>query len=88
MSAPAATICVLIVDDHPLMRVGVAAILNAQPDMKVVAQAGLAREAVACGLTLHSWICVCRQERRRGDSANPRHRRACTSHRTYDVRGR
>ena len=30
---------VLIVDDHPLMRVGIAAILNATPDMTVVAQA-------------------------------------------------
>jgi len=37
---------IMIVDDHPLMRVGVAAIINARPDMEVVAQAGTAEEAV------------------------------------------
>ena len=31
---------VMIVDDHPLMRVGIAAIINARTDMTVVAQAG------------------------------------------------
>lgn len=38
---------IMIVDDHPLMRVGVAAIINARSDMEVVAQAGTAEEAVA-----------------------------------------
>lgn len=38
---------VLIVDDHPLMRVGIAAIINARPDMTVVAQAGTGEEAIA-----------------------------------------
>ncbi|MFZ0663841.1 MAG: response regulator transcription factor [Acidobacteriaceae bacterium] len=38
---------VLVVDDHPLMRVGVAAIINARPDMVAVAQAGSGEEAVA-----------------------------------------
>jgi DNA-binding NarL/FixJ family response regulator len=37
---------VLVVDDHPIMRLGVAAIINAQPDMKVCAQAGTGEEAV------------------------------------------
>lgn len=37
---------ILIVDDHPIMRVGISAILNAQPDMQVVAQAGTAAEAL------------------------------------------
>jgi len=31
---------ILIVDDHPIMRFGIAAIVNAQNDMEVVGQAG------------------------------------------------
>ena len=38
---------VIVVDDHPLMRVGIAAIINARSDMTVVAQAGTGEEAVA-----------------------------------------
>jgi len=38
---------VMVVDDHPLMRVGVAAIVNARPNMTVVAQTGTGEEAVA-----------------------------------------
>jgi DNA-binding NarL/FixJ family response regulator len=38
---------VMVVDDHPLMRVGVASIVNARSDMTVVAQAGSGEEAVA-----------------------------------------
>jgi two-component system, NarL family, response regulator len=37
---------VMVVDDHPLMRVGVASIVNARADMTVVAQAGTGEEAV------------------------------------------
>lgn len=37
---------VLIVDDHPIMRVGIAAIINARPDMVTVAQAGTGESAV------------------------------------------
>jgi DNA-binding NarL/FixJ family response regulator len=37
---------VMIVDDHPLMRVGVASIVNARADMTVVAQTGTGEEAV------------------------------------------
>jgi DNA-binding NarL/FixJ family response regulator len=37
---------VLVVDDHPIMRLGVAAIINAQRDMRVCAQAGSGEEAV------------------------------------------
>ena len=36
----------MIVDDHPLMRVGIAAIINARKDMTVVAQAGTGEESV------------------------------------------
>jgi DNA-binding NarL/FixJ family response regulator len=37
---------VMVVDDHPLMRVGIAAIINARLDMSVVVQAGTGEEAV------------------------------------------
>ena len=42
----AAKIKVFIVDDHPIMRVGIAAIIEATPDMTTVAQAGSGEEAV------------------------------------------
>lgn len=37
---------VMVVDDHPLIRVGIAAIVNARADMTVVAQAGTGEEAL------------------------------------------
>jgi DNA-binding NarL/FixJ family response regulator len=37
---------VMVVDDHPLMRVGITAIINARPDMTVVAQAATGEESV------------------------------------------
>jgi two-component system, NarL family, response regulator len=37
---------VMIVDDHPLMLVGAASIVNARPDMTVVAQTGTGEEAI------------------------------------------
>ena len=46
LGGDAKQIRILIVDDHPIMRVGIAAILNAQADMRVVAQAGTVAEAV------------------------------------------
>ena len=46
MDAGAEAIRVLIVDDHPIMRVGIAAIINAQPRMQVVGQAGTAGDAI------------------------------------------
>jgi len=39
-------ITVLVVDDHPLMRQGIAAVIQGEPDMTVVAEAGGGREAV------------------------------------------
>ena len=40
------TIRVLVADDHALLRHGVASLVNAQPDMELVAQASTGREAV------------------------------------------
>jgi DNA-binding NarL/FixJ family response regulator len=37
---------ILAVDDHPLLRKGIAALLNAEPDMKLVAEASNGEEAV------------------------------------------
>jgi DNA-binding NarL/FixJ family response regulator len=41
-----AKIRIMIVDDHPIMRVGIAAIIEATPDMTTVGQAGSGEEAV------------------------------------------
>jgi two-component system, NarL family, response regulator len=41
-----AKIGVLVVDDHPIVRVGIAAIINARPDMATVAQCGTGEEAI------------------------------------------
>lgn len=46
MDAGTEPIRILIVDDHPIMRVGIAAIINAQPRMQVVGQAGTAGDAI------------------------------------------
>lgn len=37
---------ILTVDDHPVLREGIAAIVTGEPDMRVVAEAGNGREAV------------------------------------------
>jgi two-component system, NarL family, response regulator len=47
MSAPHGLIRVGIVDDHPVVRDGLAAILGLQPDIKVVGEAATGREACA-----------------------------------------
>jgi DNA-binding NarL/FixJ family response regulator len=38
---------VMLVDDHPLMRSGIAGVINIQPGMKVVAEAGTGDEAIS-----------------------------------------
>jgi DNA-binding NarL/FixJ family response regulator len=43
---PGQKMTILVVDDHPIMRLGVTAIINAQSDMRVCAQAGSGEEAV------------------------------------------
>lgn len=46
MDGSANAIRVLTVDDHPVMRDGIAAVLDSQPDITVVAEASSGREAV------------------------------------------
>lgn len=46
MSASAGLIRILTVDDHPILRQGIAALVNTEPDMKVVAEASTGLEAI------------------------------------------
>ena len=46
MSIDPKLIRILTVDDHPLLRKGIAALVNAEPDMKLVAEASNGREAI------------------------------------------
>jgi DNA-binding NarL/FixJ family response regulator len=46
MSANSNSIRILAVDDHPLFRSGIAALLATQPDMSLVAEASNGREAI------------------------------------------
>jgi DNA-binding NarL/FixJ family response regulator len=47
MPSDAATIRILTVDDHALLRKGIAALIDAEPDMELVAEAADGREAIA-----------------------------------------
>jgi DNA-binding NarL/FixJ family response regulator len=46
MSNVPKTIRILAVDDHPLLRKGLAAVVNAEPDMKLVAEASNGEDAI------------------------------------------
>jgi two-component system, NarL family, response regulator len=50
---PQKVLTVLIADDHPCVREGLAAIINRRPDMRVVAEASSGFEAVEAFLTHH-----------------------------------
>jgi DNA-binding NarL/FixJ family response regulator len=38
--------CILVVDDHPMMRTGITTLINAEPDLKVCCQTSTAEEAL------------------------------------------
>ena len=46
MSSVPGMIRILAVDDHALLRKGIAAVINAEPDMKLVAEASNGEEAI------------------------------------------
>ena len=46
MSDEASAIRILVVDDHPVVREGVASLVGGQPDMSIVGQASNGREAI------------------------------------------
>src|SRR5277367_4317094 len=46
MSISPSVIRILTVDDHALLREGIAALVNAEPDMKLVAEASNGKEAI------------------------------------------
>ncbi len=46
MSGPPDLILILTVDDHPLLRKGIAALVNTEPDMKLIAEASNGQEAL------------------------------------------
>lgn len=46
MSAETSPIRILVVDDHPVVRQGVAGLVGGQPDMSIVGQAANGREAI------------------------------------------
>ena len=46
MSPGLSPIRVLTVDDHPLVREGIAGLIGVQPDMTLVAEAGNGRDAI------------------------------------------
>jgi DNA-binding NarL/FixJ family response regulator len=49
---------ILLADDHAVLRDGLALLINGQPDMEVVAQAGTGREAVRLAMETHPDIAL------------------------------
>ena len=58
-TTPSAMIRLLIVDDHPVVRDGLVAILHqAEPDLEVVGEAGDGKEAVTAWRTLRPTVTI------------------------------
>ena len=53
MSEVSSRIRIVVVDDHPLLRAGIAAVVNAEPDMILVGEATRGDEAVALFRSMH-----------------------------------
>ena len=49
---------VLIVDDHKIVREGLASLLNDQPDIEVIGQAGNGREAISMADRFHPDVII------------------------------
>ncbi|MPZ20090.1 MAG: response regulator [Luteitalea sp.] len=74
---------VVIVDDHPVVRFGLAAIINLQPDMIVVGEAGSGQEACSiCAETTADVVLMDASHRCRApvELAQPRRRRSHAGH--------
>jgi len=52
------TIRVLLVDDHAILRAGLSALLNAEPDISVVGEAATGEEGVDAALSLHPDVVI------------------------------
>lgn len=53
MSEVSSRIRIVVVDDHPLLRAGIAAVVNAEPDMVLVGEATRGDEAVTLFRSMH-----------------------------------
>jgi len=52
-------ITVLLVDDHPVVRTGLRAVIDAQPDLSVVGEAATGEEAIALAPRLRPAVVLC-----------------------------
>ena len=50
---------VLLVDDHPIVRAGLRAVLEADPETRVVGEASTGEEAVSAATVLHPQVVLC-----------------------------